>query len=322
MDTENNIVLWVDKHNPNTVDDLILEQSQKDFFNNIIKSKNISNMTLCGRPGIGKSTIADLICKQLNAITLFIPCGTNGNIDTVRTTIKEFVESKSIDDALKIVIMDEFDSASGAVTRKSGDDGKATNDTMKAMRSLIEEHQDDTRFILTCNHLNKIIEPIQSRCPPIKLKFSHKDLLIRIIDILKKENIKYTKESITSFLDVIIKKNFPDIRRIISILQNSCTTGELVVNATEETLTELEVFAKAIIELIKTKKPVEVRQHIIQNKHLFNEEYNKLAEVILNISINSITVEKTKKVIECIYRIDNVNDPEIQFFGMILELFN
>ena len=77
-----------------------------------------------------------------------------------------------------------------------------------------------------------------------------------------------------------------------------------------------------IIEKIKTNKPAEVRQHIIQSKHIFNEEYGKLAGIILNLSINNITVEKTKKMIECIYRIDNVNDPEVQVFGLILELFN
>ena len=73
MDIENNTVLWVDKHNPNTIDELILDQTQKDFFNNIIKSKNISNIILCGPQGQGKTTIAELLCKQLNAVTLFIP---------------------------------------------------------------------------------------------------------------------------------------------------------------------------------------------------------------------------------------------------------
>jgi DNA polymerase III delta prime subunit len=316
-------ILWVDRYNPNSIDDLVLDQSQKDYFNNIVKSKNISNMTLVSsNPGQGKTTLAELLPKLLNAIVLFVPCGTKGNIDTVRTTIKEFVESKSIDNELKVVIMDEFDSASGAKTKGGNDDGKATNDTMKAMRSLIEEHQDDTRFILTCNHLNKIIDPILSRCPPIKLKFSHKELLIRLIYILKQEKVKYTKESITQFLEIIVKKNFPDIRKIISILQNCCSTGTLIVDLNEESVTELEIFAKDIIEQIKIKKPLEVRQYIIQNKHLFNEEYNKLAEIILNLTINIITIEKTKKLIDYIYRIDNVNDPEVQFFGLILELFN
>lgn len=316
----NDNILWVDKYNPNSIDDIILDSVQKEYFKNIIKSKKLTNMILTGVQGSGKTTLAELLCKELNAITLFIPCGTKGNIDTVRTTITEFAQSRSIDNELKVVILDEFDSASGALACGSDDDGKANNNTMKAMRSLIEEHQDDTRFILTCNYLNKIIAPIQSRCPPTKVKFSHKDVLIRLIDILKKEEIKYTKESITQFLEIVIKKNFPDIRRIISTLQNNCSTGELIVSETEESVSALDTFAKELILTTKTKKPNEIRQFIIQNKSLFNEDYNKLASTILNLSIENITIEKTKKLIEYIYRIDHVIDPEIQFFGMILEL--
>jgi replication factor C small subunit len=281
----------------------------------------MSNMILCGIQGSGKTTLAELICKEMKAVKLFVPCGTNGNIDTVRTTITEFAQSRSIDDEIKIIILDEFDSASGALACGVEDDGKANNNTMKAMRSLIEEHQDDTRFILTCNYLNKIIGPIQSRCPPIRLKFSHKDVLLRVIDILKKECITYTKESVTQFLEVVIKKNFPDIRKIISILQSCCSSGELIVNGSEESTTTIETFAKEVLEKIKTNKPQEVRQHIMQNKHIFNEEYNKLATTIFNICMSYITVEKAKVLIEYIYRIDHVIDPEIQFFGMLLELY-
>jgi len=321
--SEDVLELWVDKHNPNTIDDLILEQSQKDYFKNMIKSKNISNMILTGIQGSGKTTTAELICKEVDAITLFVPCGLKGNIDTVRTTISEFAESRSINDQIKIVILDEFDSASGALAGGSGDDdGKANNNTMKAMRSLIEEHQVDTRFIITCNYLYKILWPIQSRCPTIRLTFSHKDILIRIINILKAENIKYTKESITAFLNVVITKNFPDIRKCITILQNCCSSGELVVNATEDITSTVESFAKDIICRIKSEKPLSIRQHILQNKCIFNEEYSKLAGIILNLSIETLTVEKLKKVIEYIYKIDHVIDPEIQFFGLLLELYN
>lgn len=318
----NNNELWVDKHCPTKIEDMILDESQKKYFTDMIKSNNISNMILCGIQGSGKTTLAKLICNQIGAISLFVPCGTKGNIDTVRTTITEFSQSVSIDNNIKVVILDEFDSASGAASSNSDDDGKATNNTMKAMRSLIEEHQSDTRFILTCNYLNKIIGPIQSRCPPIRLKFTHKDVLLRIVNILKEENIKYTKESITSFFENIIKKNFPDIRKIVSILQSCCSSGELIVNLNEESNSTIESFCKDIISKINSKIPhQEVRQYIIQNKHIFNEEYGKLSSNILNLVVNDISIDKTKILIEYIYRIDRVIDPEIQFYGLILELY-
>lgn len=313
--------LWVDKYIPNSIDDIILDPTQKKYFKDLIATKNISHLTLAGTQGIGKSTLAKLLCKELGAITLFVPCGTKGTIDTVRTTITEFVQSKTIDNELKVVILDEFDSASGALGCTGEDEGKANNNTMKSLRSLIEEHQDDTRFIITCNYVNKIIGPILSRCQPIKLKFSQKDLLLRLIDILKTEEIKYNKESITQFANVIIKKRFPDIRQIISILQTCCSTGELIVSETEEESNSFEIFAKELLDMIKIKKPQEVRQYLIQNKSTFNEEYGKLAGIILDKCINNITIDKTKNIIEYIYRIDHVVDPEIQFFGLILELY-
>lgn len=313
--------LWVDKYIPNSIDDIILDPTQKKYFKDLVTTKNIPHLTLEGGAGRGKTTLAKLLCKELGAVTLFVPCGTKGTIDTVRTTITEFVQSKTIDDELKIVILDEFDSASGALGSGVEDDGKANNNTMKSLRSLIEEHQNDTRFIITCNYVNKIIGPILSRCQPIKLKFTQKDILLRLITILKNEEIKYTKESITQFVNVIIKKKFPDIRQIISILQTCCSTDELIVNETEDESNSFECFAKELIDMTKVKKPQEVRQYLIQNKAIFNEEYGKLAGIILDKCIDDITIDKTKNIIEYIYRIDHVVDPEIQFFGMILELY-
>lgn len=319
---ENETQLWVDKWKPTKIDDIILESSQKQYFKDIINTGTIPNMILAGNAGIGKSTLANIICDEINAIKLFVPCGTQGNIDTVRTTISDFANSMTIEDSLKIVILDEFDSASGAVSVGSGEDGKSSNNTMKAMRSIISEHQSDTRFIITCNYLNKIIDPIQSRCPPVTLTFSYKDVLLRMKTILDSEGIKYDKESLTAFYEKVIKKSFPDIRKIIIILQNSCSTGVLTVSEKNDETTEIDKFAKDLINDISTKSPKEVRKHIIDNKHIFNEEYGKLANIILNQNIQSLSIEKMKRIIDYIYRIDHVIDPEIQFFGMLLEFID
>ena len=314
--------LWVDKHQPQKISDLILNEETKKLFQDMVNSGKINNMTLYGTSGIGKTTLAKILCRELNAIELFIPCGTEGSIDVVRTKINTFCESMAPEGTLKIVIMDEFDSASGAISTNGSDDGKASNNTMKSMRNVIEEHQDDCRFILTCNHVNKIIPPILSRCPPINITFTAKDVVGRIKTILDAENTTYTRDNLVDFYKRYILTYFPDIRKIIATLQNLCYSGKLLVPSNEaaETVTQIENLANDIIEKCKTEKVNVVRKFVIDNKSVFNEEYSKLAGVILNKSSTSLSAIKLKSMIEYIYRMDRVIDPEIQFFGFLLEL--
>lgn len=316
---------WVDKYEPKNFDELILTAENKEFFKNIIKSKNLTNLTLYGNPGIGKTLTATLLAKELNAITLFVKCGVNGNIDFVRDEIVPFCQSSTIDGALKIIILDEFDSASGAVSmsKKDDDSGKATNNAMMALRSVISEHENDCRFILTCNYINKIIGPILSRCPATNLSFTYKEVLVRVSQILKAENITYTNDSLKMFLSKVIIKNFPDIRSIIQILQRCCASGTLVVNMDlEENLSDIEELAKDVWKKIQSKtKPQDVRKYVLDNKNKFNDEFSKFAGFILKQNIDSLSNEQAKNIIQKIYNMEHVIDAEIQFYGMILELY-
>lgn len=322
---ENFNVQWVDKHEPKNFDDLVLTPDNKEFFKNMVKSKNLTNITLCGNAGIGKTLTATLLAKEFNAITLFVQCGVNGNIDYVRDEIVPFCESATIDGALKVIILDEFDSASGAVSiaKKDDESGKATNNAMMALRSVISEHETDCRFIITCNYVNKIIGPIISRCPVTNLSFTYKEVLIRVSQILKAENITYTNDSLKLFLSKVIIKNFPDIRSIIQILQRCCASGTLVVNTDmEENLSDIEELAKDVWKKVQSKmKPQDVRKYVLDNKNKFNDEYSKFAGFILKQNIDSLSNEQAKNIIQKIYNMEHVIDAEIQFYGMILEMY-
>ena len=144
--------MWVDRYAPKSLDEVVLTDSIKTKFKEMVNTSQIPNMTIAGIQGIGKTTIANLLMKELNAVTLTVDCATDNNIDVMRSRVETFCESQTIDDRLKVVLLDEADSLSG---------GDRESSAQKALRTIINNAQDDTRFLLTCNYLNKIMEPFK-----------------------------------------------------------------------------------------------------------------------------------------------------------------
>lgn len=311
-----NIIMlaYVDRFKPTTIDEMILTPSIKEFFKKCIESNKLSNMTLAGPPGIGKTTIANILATTFNADVLFIPCGIKGNIDTIRGELKDFLDSVSLADR-KIVILDEADSLSG---------GNSDNNAQKALRSIISDPlNQDCTFILTCNYSNKLIAPIISRCPIINLKFTTKDLLERVVAILKEDSIKYTKESIKSFISAA-SSLYPDIRKILTLLQNNCVSGELVpqVLTTDEDV-QLNEFVSKLISKIESGSTLrELMHEVVENKAVFNSDYLVLEGAILRFDTSLLTIKRAEKLVECVYRTGVVADPELQFVGFLCILLN
>ena len=309
MDEQNDKQLWVDKYRPRKMKDLVLAQDIKQYFKNMLKTGNILNATFSGPPGIGKSTICKVIAEELGAEVKFIPCAVKGSVATAQGELKDFCDAMTFDGKLKIVILDEVDAAS------------ATTDSsfQKALRNIIEAAQNDTRFLLNCNYVEKVIQPIKSRCPVINLSFDKRDLLGRIRTILDEEKIQYVKDDLKSFLETAFKF-YPDIRQIINCLQGCCTSGKLVVTQKAISDAEKQSFTADLVKrTLEAKNLLEVRQYYIRCKADLSDYIDGASQLYNYVVDNGIVTspEGVLKLTDLIYQVNMVVDKEPTYFGML-----
>jgi DNA polymerase III delta prime subunit len=273
-------LLWVEKYRPKSIDDCILPENLKTQFQAMVEKNLIPNMTLSGRAGIGKTTVALALCEQLDADWLVINCSENGNIDTIRTDIRQFASTVSITGGRKVVLLDEADGL--------------TNQAQQALRNFMEEFAGNCSFILTCNFINQVIDALQSRCPVIDFKPTKEDRPVmakamhkRIEEILKKENVKYDSK----ILAKLVMNYFPDFRETLGQLQKysaiGAIDGGILVNLDE-------VPIKALVEAMKTKNFGEVRKWVANNidneptriyRQLFDAMYEHFAPSFIPVFV-------------------------------------
>ena len=201
-------LIWVEKYRPMTVSDTILPESLKQTFQKIVVSKELPNMLFTGTAGLGKTTVARALCNELELDYILINGSEEGNIDTLRTKIKQFASSVSLQGGYKVVILDEADYLN-------------PQSTQPALRGFIEEFSKNCRFILTCNFKNRIIEPLHSRCGVYEFNTSKKDLaelcqmfMVKCQTVLIKEQVSYEDKPLVE----LIMKFAPDWRRVLNEL--------------------------------------------------------------------------------------------------------
>ncbi len=259
--------LWTEKYRPSKLNDYVGNEHLKSKVEGYLETGEIPHLLLYGKAGTGKTTLAKLIVKSIDCDYMIINASDENNVETVRNKVKNFASSMGFK-PFKIIILDEFD--------------YMTANAQAILRNLMETFSGHCRFILTCNYVEKVIEPIQSRCqtfqivPPTK-----KDVAMQISKILKSEEVEFEVKDLVPIIDAA----YPDIRKIINTCQLNSIKGKLKVDV--QNLLENDYKAK-IIDILKSSddkrnKYMKVRQTLIDSKvtdftDLYTMLYDKVDE--------------------------------------------
>lgn len=274
--------LWVEKYRPGSVAQCVLPTGLYQTFNDIVKSGEIPNMLFSGSAGVGKTTVAKALCKELDLDYLMINGSEEGNIDTLRTKIKQFASTVSLQGGHKVVILDEADYLN-------------PQSTQPALRGFIEEFSNNCRFILTCNFKNRIIEPLHSRCsvydfgiPNDQKPTVAAEIFKRVTEILDREGVQHEKKVVAE----LVQRYFPDFRRIINECQRYSVSGTIdagiLVNLSDENVKHL--FVK-----LKDKDFKGMRQWVVNNidtepQAIFRKIYDQMSEYVAPTSIPQVVL--------------------------------
>ena len=268
-------LLFTEKYRPKIIVDCILPERLKTPFQEYVNQSKIPNLLLSGGAGVGKTTVAKAMCEEIGADYMIINGSDDNGIDVVRYKIKNFASSMSLTGGRKVIIIDEADYLSP--------------NAQAAFRNSIEEFAGNCSFIFTCNYKNKLIDPLHSRCAVIDftLKNGEKAQMAsaffkRIQMILQSENIEYDDKVIAE----LIKKHFPDFRRVLNELQRYSQFGKIDGGILSQIV---DAGITDIIKSIKEKDFGAIRKWVasadIDSATFFRKLYDSLYEVLKPQSI-------------------------------------
>ena len=297
--------LWVERYRPVSLENYIGNEHLKTKVSRYISTGDIPHLLLHGKAGTGKTTLAKLLVSNIDCDQMYVNASDENNVETVRNKIKMFASSVGFKD-LKVIILDECDFL--------------TPNAQAALRNLMETFSKHCRFILTCNYVERIIDPIQSRCQSFQIiPPSKKEVAIHTSSILNTEGVSFDNEQIVT----MVNSSYPDIRRIINAVQRNIVDNNLIVDT--ESLGQND-YKLQVLEILQTqdKKNAfknlrqlladsQIRDYAYLFRLLYDEvdSYGKghIAEVILTIAKYELSDAQ-------------VVDKEINAMAMLIEILN
>ena len=295
--------LWVEKYRPQTLDTYIGNDHLKSKVEVYLESGDLPHLLLYGKAGTGKTTLAKLLVNNIECDYLYINASDENNVDTVRTKVKNFASTIGFKD-MKIIILDECD--------------YITPNAQAALRNLMETFSKHCRFILTCNYVERIIDPIQSRCQSFQIvPPSKSEVAKHLHSILVNENVIDNMEDIK----VLVDSGYPDIRRIINSAQRNVVKGKLKLDTSSIIQNDYKLKLLKILETQNKKNAFkDVRQLLADNKITdFADLFRLLYDEVDNWGKGHVA--------ECILIIaryelsdSQVVDKEINAMAMLIEL--
>jgi len=300
--------LWCEQYRPKDVESCILPKNLKDTFSEFVQSGQVPNLVLSGGSGVGKTTIAKAMIKELGATYMMINGSEESGIDVLRTKIKNFASTVSLHGGRKYLILDEADYLN-------------PQSTQPALRGFMEEFHKNCGFIFTCNYKNRLIEPLHSRCSVVDFVIPNSEkpklasqFFERIEDILNKQNIEYDKRVIVE----VINKHFPDWRRILNELQRYSVSGVIDAGMLVDIA---EINIKELMHSMKNKEFTNVRKWVVNNLdndavRLLRRIYDNLYDYVEGSSIPHVVVVLG----EYQYKAAFVADQEINLLACLTEI--
>jgi replication factor C small subunit len=288
--------LWTEKYRSQTLDQYIGNDELKTTIGSWIQKNDIPHLLLHGKAGTGKTTLTKLITKNIDCDMMYINASDENGIDTIRDKVKSFASTSTFQ-PLKVVILDESD--------------YLTINAQASLRNIIETFSAKTRFILTCNYVERIIEPLQSRCQAFKIEtLSKPDIARHLVSILEAENTTYNLPDISA----IVTNFYPDIRKIINVTQQNSIDGKLTL---VKAGTRFDI--QDVIKLIQGKDAFKsVRQYLVDNnisdfEPMYRALYDELGKD------NGLI---TMTLAEYQFKHATVVDKEINFMACIASIIN
>ena len=295
--------LWVEKYRPKNLENYIGNEHLKSKVEHYLESGDVPHLLLYGKAGTGKTTLAKLIINNIECDYLYINASDENNVDTVRTKVKNFASTIGFKDN-KVIILDECD--------------YITPNAQAALRNLMETFSKHCRFILTCNYVERIIDPIQSRCQSFQIiPPSKQEVAKHLHKILVKENVIDKPEDIK----ILVETGYPDIRRIINSAQRNVVGNQLKLDTSSIIQNDYKLKLVKILETQDKKTAFkEIRQLLADNK------VTDFAD-LFRLLYDEVDTWGKGHVAECIliiarYELSDgqVVDKEINAMAMLIEL--